>query len=133
MNGHLLDTHTLLWSLFDPDKLSPRCQELLTDAETLIYVSSVSFWEIALKSALGKLTLTGCQPDELPAACQQLGFFLLPLLPEQAASFHRLPRAVHKDPFDRMLIWQAIHENLILVSKDSQFQHYQALGLKTWW
>ncbi|WP_295394436.1 type II toxin-antitoxin system VapC family toxin [uncultured Thiodictyon sp.] len=133
MTGYLLDTHSFLWSVFTPERLSRAAQALLANAENPVYVSSVSFWEISLKAGIGKLTLTGCVPDALPEIAQDMGYRLLPLAPDEAASFHRLPRIAHKDPFDRMLIWQAIQRRLVLMTKDAAFDEYRAFQLQTFW
>ena len=61
----LLDTHCFLWSVIEPRKLSPRLRKFIVDPANQIHLSTISFWEIALKFALGKLDLTGCTPDEL--------------------------------------------------------------------
>ncbi len=129
MTGYLLDTHSFLWSVFTPERLSRAAQALLANAENPVYVSSVT----ALKAGIGKLTLTGCLPDTLPEIAEDMGYRLLPLAPEEAASFHRLPRISHKDPFDRMLIWQAIQRRLVLMTKDAAFEEYRALRLQTVW
>ena len=131
--NYLLDTHTFLWAVFTPDKLGSTARTIIRDPAHPIYLSTISFWEISLKYALGKLELVGCVPDDLPevALAMRLEF----IFPEaaEAASFHRLPKLAHKDPFDRMLVWQAIHQGLCLVSKDSRFADYQPLGLHTIW
>lgn len=133
MSAYLLDTHSFLWSAFEPDKLSRRAYAELTDSKNPVYVSSVTFWEISLKVRIGKLILTDCLPDELPGIANRLVYLPLPLEPDEAASFHRLPRGAHKDPFDRMLIWQAIQRELILVSRDGAFDEYRPMGLQTFW
>lgn len=133
MSAYLLDTHSFLWSVFEPDKLSRRVQAELASSGSPVYVSSVTFWEIALKAGIGKLTLTNCLPDELPSIADRLGYLRLPLEADEAASFHCLPRYAHKDPFDRMLIWQAVRQQLILISKDSAFDAYRSMGLQTFW
>ncbi|MCU0808467.1 MAG: type II toxin-antitoxin system VapC family toxin [Candidatus Contendobacter sp.] len=133
MSAYLLDTHSFLWSAFDPGKLSQPAHAKLANSGNPVYVSSVTFWEISLKAGIGKLTLTDCLPDELPGIADLLGYLPLPLEPDEAASFYRLPRATHKDPFDRMLIWQAIQRKLILISKDSAFDEYRSMGLQTFW
>jgi len=133
MNDYLLDTHAFIWSVFEPEKLGKRARLVLADADTRIIVSSVTFWEIALKASVGKLTLTDCTPEELPNVAEIMGFERLALEAEEAAAFHRLPKHTHKDPFDRMLIWQAIHRKLTLISKDGEFPAYGSLGLKTLW
>jgi PIN domain nuclease of toxin-antitoxin system len=133
MSAYLLDTHSFLWSVFAPEKLSQPVHAALSDYHNFVYVSSVTFWEISLKAGIGKLTLTGCLPDELPEIAQRMGYLSLSLEPEEAACFHRLPKLPHKDPFDRMLIWQAIQRRLVLISKDSAFSQYHSLGLQTFW
>lgn len=133
MSAYLLDTHSFLWSVFEPERLSKLVHTELTNKHSLVYVSSVSFWEIALKAGMGKLTLTNCLPDELPGIAEHLGYLPLPMEADEAARFYRLPRHAHKDPFDRMLIWQALERELVLISKDSAFDAYRAMGLQTFW
>jgi PIN domain nuclease of toxin-antitoxin system len=128
---YLLDTHCFLWSLFSPEKLTRPARDLIADATSSVAVSSVSFWEIALKSALGKLELENVSPTDLPAAARRMKFELLSLDPQTAAGAGRLPRERHKDPFDRMLIWQAISHDLVLVSRDRELPGYASFGLKT--
>jgi len=133
MSAYLLDTHSFLWSAFEPEKLSRPVHAELASSGSPVYVSSVTFWEISLKAGIGKLTLTNCLPDELPGIADRLGYLPLPLEADEAADFYRLPRCAHKDPFDRMLIWQAVQRNLILISKDSAFDEYRSMGLQTFW
>ena len=129
----LLDTHTLLWALFDKAKLSKRAQQLILDDENDIYVSAVSFWEISLKFGLGKLTLDNVVPDQLPHYAKKSGFELLPIEAETASSSYRLPREAHSDPFDRLIVWQAIHEKMTLITKDAELDAYPGTGLITAW
>jgi PIN domain nuclease of toxin-antitoxin system len=96
-------------------------------------VSVVTFWEISLKYALGKIEIKGLNPEDLPAAAKEAVFEIMQLDPGEAASFHRLPRFGHKDPFDRLIIWQAIQRDLFLISGDRQFNEYQDYGLKLLW
>lgn len=133
MAVYVLDTHALIWAAISPNRLSSKARRLISDPSNAVAVSAISFWEISLKHALGKLALTGCTPEDLPPAAQQMGFDLLPLDAETSASFHRLPRLGHKDPFDRMLIWQCIRQDAVLVSKDSALKEYASLGLKSVW
>ena len=129
--SYLLDTRCFLWSLFAPKKLSRRARAVIVDTSNEVAVSSVSFWEIALKHALGKIDLTPIGPEELPAAAKAMNFNLLPLDAETAAGFARLPRERHKDPFDRMLVWQAICNKFVLISHDGRLEdYYQRWGLK---
>jgi PIN domain nuclease of toxin-antitoxin system len=125
----LLDTHTFLWAAMYPEKLSRQVQNTILDAGNDIQVSVVTFWEVSLKYALGKIELQGITPEELPDAALQMGFSLLALAPQDAATFSQLPRFQHKDPFDRMLVWQSICQHLTLLSKDPDLKQYQAHGL----
>jgi PIN domain nuclease of toxin-antitoxin system len=129
----LLDTHSLLWSLFAPEKLSKRARNAILNPENDVLASVVTFWEISLKYALGKIEIKGLNPEDLPDAAKEAYVEILPLEPEEAAGFHKLPRFSHKDPFDRLIIWQAIQKGLFLVSADRHFIEYQEYGLKLLW
>lgn len=129
----LLDTHTFLWAAFSPRKLSARARSALVDQDNVVAVSSLSFWEISLKFSMGRIALEGCTPDELPAVAQEMQFAILHTDANDMASFHALPKMAHKDPFDRMIIWQAIRQGRTLVSKDGQFAAYQDHGLQVLW
>lgn len=129
----LLDTHAFLWLIFDSEKLSAPVKEVIQDPAHEVYVSAVSFWEISLKFSLGKLLLNHCSPDDLVKVAGKIPLEILPLLPQEAASFHRLPKKDHKDPFDRMLVWQAIEHHMTLITRDEALEDYCSLGLKTWW
>ncbi len=131
--NYLLDTHTFIWSLIEKDKLSKIVGEIIEDNGNTIYVSSVSFWEIAIKFSLKKIILVGLVPEELPDYAIQVGFKIIPLLPNESASICRLSSTLHKDPFDRMLIWQSIKQNLTLISKDKSMHLYNNFGLKLVW
>jgi PIN domain nuclease of toxin-antitoxin system len=122
-----------LWSLFAPENLSKSARREIASRENDVAVSVVTFWEISLKYALGKLELTGVGPEELPGFADRMNVETLPITAAEAASFHRLPRLSHKDPFDRIIIWQAIQRDMILISKDQGFKAYRDLGLKTLW
>lgn len=130
--NYLLDTHTLLWALFDPKKLSSSVRDAIISQENYVAVSVVSFWEISLKFALGKLELYGVMPDELSDYMDQMDIEVIPIHSLEAVSFYRLPRLEHKDPFDRMIVWQAIQRKLILISKDLNLKKYQQFGLKAY-
>jgi len=129
----LLDTHTFLWSAFSPRNLSARARSALIDLDNEVAVSSLSFWEISLKLSVGKIALEGCTPDELPAVALEMQFGILQAEASDMASFHALPKTAQKDPFDRMIIWQAIRRGRTLVSKDGQFASDQDHGLKVLW
>jgi len=126
----LLDTHVFLWSLFDPDKLSSTVIREIKSPNNEVAVSVVTFWEISLKYALGKLELLGVKPEELPDFADQMNLEILPITAAEASSFHKLPKLSHKDPFDRIIIWQAIQRKMTLLSKDRDFKAYSKFGLK---
>lgn len=130
----LLDTHALLWSIVEPDKLSAEARAAIADPGSQVVVSAVSFWEISIKTALGKLRLEGVTPEQLVDVAQQQGFELLPLDPRLAASFSRLPiDPQHRDPFDRMLVWQAMSLGYTLVSRDRKISASPHAGLRVLW
>lgn len=131
--NYLLDTHTLIWSIVYPDKLSPQVKKIIKSTDSSSWVSAVTFWEIALKFAIGKLNLKGTTPDELYKYSTSAGFVILDLKSETAASFYKLTRLKNKDPFDLMLAWQAITGDYTLVTNDSGFVDYKSYGLKTIW
>lgn len=131
--NYLLDTHVLLWAIFDSGKLSPRIKSLLLNPENTIYVSLISFWEISLKYSLGKLELDDIMPDAIPGFSREAGFKTLALSEDDVASFYNLPRLAHKDPFDRLIIWQAINNDLTLISKDEKLSDYEEFGLTITW
>src|SRR5580700_7850419 len=109
---YLLDTHSLIWSLLDPEKLAKSHQDILRSTEVRKFFSGISVWEISLKFQLGKLDLGGHTPEEFLAAAIDLGFQVVSPGPEVFASFYRLKLTqIHKDPFDRMLIWQALKDD----------------------
>jgi PIN domain nuclease of toxin-antitoxin system len=129
----LLDTHVFLWSLFYPDKLSKALTLEIKSPNKDVALSVVTFWEISLKFGLGKLELTGVKPEDLPDFADQMDLEILSITAAEASSFHRLPRLSHKDPFDRIIIWQAIQRKMTLVSKDRDFKAYRQSGLQTYW
>lgn len=132
--SYLLDTHAFIWSVLEPARLGEKSRAALTDPSGEVFVSAVSFWEISLKTALGKLTLEGCSPETLLEAAHAQAFELLPLSPEDACAFHQLPKTAHRDPFDRMLIWQAIRGRHTLITRDGGIRReYRSHKLATLW
>ena len=130
---YLLDTHVLLWALFEPSRISAHARRLIENPESDIHVSTLSFWEIALKYQIGKLVLKNCVPDDLPAQVERMGMEILVMDAGLLASSYRLPLNVHKDPFDRLLAWHAMQNGLTLITKDAAFEEYVDAGLKTLW
>ena len=132
--NYLLDTHTLVWSILQVDKIPAPVQAILRDSQNNIAVSVVSFWEVSIKYGLGKIRLNGVTPEGFLTEAEKNNFTILTLKPFEASSGHLLPfLGNHRDPFDRILIWQAMQNNMIVVSNDSDFNLYRTLGLKLIW
>jgi PIN domain nuclease of toxin-antitoxin system len=127
-SGYLLDTHVLIWALNAPGRLSPALRKVLADDDATVHYSPASLWEIAIKFGLGKLDLRGHTPEEFHEAVEASLFPPLVLDPGALASSHRLPRR-HRDPFDRLLVWQAIRAGLVLLSADEALDAYAEDGL----
>jgi len=117
----LLDTHVLLWWLADDPKLGTNARELISNANNEIYVSAASSWEISIKKRNGKLT----GPDNIDRVVEQERFNKLPISLIHGEAAGQLPDH-HKDPFDRMLIAQALKEKLTILTTDEKIQHYDA-------
>lgn len=130
---YLLDTHTLIWTLFDAQRLSETVKNIIRDPANDVYVSAINFWEISIKVGSGKLGLGAITPESIPETCIDHGFELINLDVVESSSFYRLDAVHHKDPFDRMLIWQAIHRNHILLTNDENIAKYSSHGLKVVW
>lgn len=118
----LLDTHVLLWAWAGDKRLSKAERDLLAAKDVRAYVSIVSVWEIAIKSSLGKLELSA-PLEELVASFPEFHLHLLPLRLEHVHLVRTLPLH-HRDPFDRMLIAQAKHESMHLLTADPLFSAY---------
>jgi PIN domain nuclease of toxin-antitoxin system len=114
-----LDTHTFLWWLDDPQLLSKAARNAIGDGKNTVYVSAAVAWEITIKRALGKLDA----PDDLEAAMKANRFLSLPVTISHALAVLALPDH-HRDPFDRLLIAQALHEGHKFVSRDRHVARY---------
>ena len=120
MQRFLLDTHTLLWWLADSKQLGKRCRAVISDQRNQIFVSAATTWEISIKMALGKLEA----PQDIDSVVADEGFSKLPISLYHGQLAGHLP-ALHRDPFDRMLIAQAQAEGLILLTADENIGQYQ--------
>lgn len=129
----LLDTHAFIWSLSETGRLPTAARNAIADTENEVYVSSVSFWEISIKSRNKRLAPIGHEPSTLVVASESMGFVPIPIMPVEAATQGNLTEDTHFDPFDRMLIWQAISRKLTLVSGDKEFNRFKKDGLKLLW
>ena len=130
----LLDTHTFIWATLATDKLSKYVQEVILNRGNNIFVSTVSFWEISLKTRINKFSFEGLNIKDFPQYAKDMNFTILDLKEDETITFHELPvKDNHKDPFDRMLIWQAIVKKMTIISKDGLFEQYKEDGLKIIW
>ena len=126
----LLDTHTLLWSQVAPRKLSRTVRKILEDPYNEVFYSPLSIWEIAIKFQKGKLSLAGRKPDEFLDMIEiDEDFRYLELLPGSVATSYQLPQR-HTDLFDRMLAWEAMQHDFILLSSDESLRAYEQDGLR---
>ena len=121
----LLDTHALLWWLFDDPRLSETARQVVADSENEIFVSSASGWEIATKHRIGKLPEAEEAATMLPDLLRRARFRELPITLEHAVTAGSLP-GPHRDPFDRMLIAQSLAENLSILTNDPVFNDFEA-------
>lgn len=119
----LLDTVAFLWIAGDAPELPESARARFTDPGNEVFLSAVSAWEIAVKHALGKLPLPGPPGDVVPELRQAHGIEPLPLAEEAALHLDRLP-PLHRDPFDRMLVCQAIVHGLAILTPDEAIRRY---------
>lgn len=126
--SYLVDTHIFLWSVISPKKISQKIRKILRDPESTKYISVLSFWEISLKFSLDKIDLVGILPDELPDIAKKANFDIIDLDVKTASSYHKLPKIKNKDPFDRMLAWQAISSDCYLLTHDQDLVDYKNHG-----
>ncbi len=117
----LLDTHALIWFLNDDAKLSENAKTIIEDGDNL-FVSIISIWEIAIKISIGKLNID-IEFEDLPQILAELDIQILQFDFADTAIYIGLPLH-HRDPFDRILIAQAIHHNLVIVGCDVAFDAY---------
>jgi PIN domain nuclease of toxin-antitoxin system len=125
----LLDTCTLLWLARSDRALSPRVRALVTEESAEVLVSAASAWEIAIKHGLGRLPLPVPLEQFVPALRDRYAFVSLPIDEESALHVAKLPR-LHIDPFDRMLVSQAIVHGLTILTPDPLVTQYPA---RTMW
>lgn len=119
----LLDTVPFLWAASDDRRLAPAARDGIMDADNEVFLSAVSGWEIGVKHTLGKLPLPEPPDRFVPAVRERMGVAALPLEEGPALGVGRLPR-LHGDPFDRMLISQAISHGLTILTPDEVIRRY---------
>jgi PIN domain nuclease of toxin-antitoxin system len=127
--GLLLDTHSFLWWLGGSADLSLQARAAIEDEQTAVFISAASCWEIATKHRLGKLPFVAAIVSDLDEVIVQQGFTRLPITTRHGQAAGALP-GPHKDPFDRMLIVQAMLNDLLLVSNEMVFDAY---GVRRLW
>ena len=125
----LVDTHTFIWALLHDHRLTPKAKQLLRSNEHELVFSLVSLWEIAIKIKTGKLNTIGSSVAYLRDEMEAYGMSLLPIRYEHILQLESLPHH-HSDPFDRLLIAQALTESLPILSGDRAFANY---GIKLVW
>ncbi len=121
---YLLDTGVWLWSLWEPERITRRAREVISDLDQEVFLSAVTSWEIAIKSAGGKLRLPESPQSYVPKRMAEQGLRPLAVSHPHALAVAALPPH-HRDPFDRLLIAQANLEEMILISADRIFQQYR--------
>mgnify|MGYP001790690499 CR=1 FL=1 len=119
----LLDTHVFIWSTANPEKLSQKVRDLLTDTSSTWMLSIASVWEMQIKLQLGKLNLNSKLPDLIENQQRVNNLQILPIELTHIYALNNLP-SHHKDPFDRLLIAQTIVEQITLASIDEVFDNY---------
>jgi len=115
----LLDTHALIWSVADSPRLSNKTRSIIVDARNIVLASAVSAWEIAVKKAIGQLSV----PDDLEGTVEAAAFTKRSITFADARRVSTLP-PYHHDPFDRMLVAQALEDGVPIVSRDPQIACY---------
>ncbi len=118
----LLDTHLLLWAAGEPDKLSERARTLIDDQNNVLVFSAASLWEVTIKVGLGRADFQ-VDPHLLRRGLIENGYEELPITSQHALAVGQLPD-VHRDPFDRILVAQAMVEGLLLLTHDPLVQAY---------
>ena len=121
----LLDTHALIWWLSNDSTLSVEARDAIAEPDNIVFVSAASAWEIAIKKSLGKLQA----PDDLKVQIKEKRFTPLAISIDHALTVEKLPPH-HQDAFDRILIAQAMTENLVVATRDRKFEVYEAKTIK---
>ena len=129
MNRYLLDTHVVLWALVEPQLLSSNIKTVLEDGQNQLFMSAISLWEISLKRSVGKLDIKEKVIANLLTELENTGITIVSPKDSTYLKFAELPR-LNTDPFDRILVAQAIFEDYALVSVDKNIRQYKKFGLK---
>lgn len=127
----LIDTQIILWILTDGKKLKQNEIDIINNPDNEIICSSISIFEISLKYSIGKLELRNFTPEMIPELLQNNGYRIKNVDFEVFSSFYKLPNDIHKDPFDRILIWESIKNDFTIMTRDTKILEYKKYGLKT--
>jgi len=130
---YLIDTQVLLWLLFSPEHISKKGFSIIKNTNQNLLVSQVSLWEIPLKYSIGKLKLIKYKQEDIIATTQEMNGSILEFTNEHLLKYCQRRKTIHKDPFDRFLIWQALSLDVPIISKDKSFNLYKPDGLNTIW
>jgi len=131
---YLLDTQIFISAAMKTNNLSKKAKEIIYSKTNEICVSTVSFWEISIKEKYKKFSFGNMNIKDFPRYARNMDFAIIDIQETETITFHELPeKENHSDPFDRMLIWQAITKDLAMISKDKLFKQYEANGLKLIW
>jgi PIN domain nuclease of toxin-antitoxin system len=121
----LLDTHVAIWAVTEPQRIPKALLEIISDTANGVFVSVVAVWETSIKHQLGRIDSPPFSGQQSIGHFQDAGFSLLNIIPAHAAFVERLP-PIHSDPFDRLMLAQAIVENIHFVTHDSRLRQYDA-------
>ena len=119
----LLDTHLLLWAAGQPDRLSPAARKQISDPNNELLFSAASIWEVSIKNSIGRKDFR-VEPRLLRRGLLDNGYVELPITSQHAVNIDSLP-PIHRDPFDRMLVSQALIEGVALLTADAQVARYK--------
>jgi PIN domain nuclease of toxin-antitoxin system len=125
----LIDTQSFIWFVENDSKLSVSVRNVMEDNQYNLYISIASLWEIVIKSSLGKLPMQKDIPEMIKDVTKN-GFYILQITPQHLITLHGL-EYIHRDPFDRIIVSQAITENMQVISSDEFFSKYQINLIKT--
>lgn len=130
--AYLLDTHVVLWTLDNHNRLSQKVESIISDLNTDCFVSIISFFEITIKQNIGKLELSKSIQEYMDEV-QRIGIILLPVKDEYLNNYNNIPLFEnHRDPFDRLILATAFTEKLQILSTDNKFQLYRDIVNVIW-
>ncbi|WP_026632416.1 type II toxin-antitoxin system VapC family toxin [Dyadobacter alkalitolerans] len=129
---YLLDTHVVLWLLDEENRLSDKARSIISDSNSICFVSIVSFFEMAIKKKIGKLELSKAISEYIQEL-KRIGISSLPISHDALDSYEKIPFiSGHGDPFDRFILATALSQTLALISADDKFQQYNEILPVIW-